>query len=334
MASFVHRLASGDTSMFKDLQCDGPWEIKMKELINICKSMPTMHPSDLLPRILKDCGDFLFLYKPPYWICMVNEKDPSYDIDNPRMYAKLLIPRFASVNLGLDPEVNNTRNQYGLCNRLDDQTSGIVIIARKLSTYRQIRNLINAHETTCKVYFALVHGSLGPKRPAKDVVIQRIEDDICCETKDQTNMMTCTTSPASSVKNKKDNTCRAARTEYIVLKNYTTCTLVAVRIYTGITHQIRVHFKSIGHPLVGDDKYSTNVTVNAGNAGNAVVSSPRLFLHSTMYGIKLKGRAPERAVSTLPPDLLHVLHGLDGNRKKKCYLDPDWVLEKISPLLI
>jgi 23S rRNA pseudouridine1911/1915/1917 synthase len=66
---------------------------------------------------------------------------------------------------------------------------------------------------------------------------------------------------------------RSATTEYRVLERIRGYALVEARIHTGRTHQIRVHFASIGHPVAGDETY-----------GSALPGLPRQFLHATQLG--------------------------------------------------
>jgi 23S rRNA pseudouridine1911/1915/1917 synthase len=79
-------------------------------------------------------------------------------------------------------------------------------------------------------------------------------------------------------------------------------TLVACRLFTGRTHQIRVHMRSIGHPVVGDHRYG---------GYRQSLESPRLFLHAATLGFDHPiTAAPMRFDSPLPPDLAAVLDRL------------------------
>lgn len=79
------------------------------------------------------------------------------------------------------------------------------------------------------------------------------------------------------------------------------CALLALRLETGRTHQIRVHLAAIGHPVIGDKVYGRP----------ASVSSPRIFLHASTleFGHPIEARTVE-VVSPLPADLTGVLEGL------------------------
>jgi 23S rRNA-/tRNA-specific pseudouridylate synthase len=89
---------------------------------------------------------------------------------------------------------------------------------------------------------------------------------------------------------------RAAITEYRVLKRFAGFTYVEVRIKTGRTHQIRVHFSSLGHPVVGDRLY--------GAPANAGEQLQRCFLHA--HRIRFEQPTTGESVTVeapLPPEL-------------------------------
>ena len=71
---------------------------------------------------------------------------------------------------------------------------------------------------------------------------------------------------------------REARTDWKVLARLDSFTLVLVRIHTGRTHQIRVHFSALGHPVAGDALYGAPREIRAG--GGTLASLGRNFLHS------------------------------------------------------
>ena len=93
---------------------------------------------------------------------------------------------------------------------------------------------------------------------------------------------------------------RPARTAYTMLKGYEGYTLVEARPETGRTHQIRVHFASVGHPIVGDATYGVKSELVG-----------RQFLHAQKLSFRLPstGRTVE-FISPLPPDLRSALDRL------------------------
>lgn len=130
-----------------------------------------------------------------------------------------------------------------VCNRLDRNTSGLVLCAKTYAGSRFLSEQIGGHELG-KYYRALVEGELrgeGTLRglwykdeSANRVRIEKLKDD------DQT---------------KAGNGGRYVETRYRVIQSGTRYSLVELRLMTGRSHQIRAHMASIGHPLAGDLKY-------------------------------------------------------------------------------
>ena len=92
---------------------------------------------------------------------------------------------------------------------------------------------------------------------------------------------------------------REASTEFKVLKRLPGYTLVEVFPKTGRTHQIRVHFKAIGHPVVGDKLYSSGTGLG------------RQFLHANSLECKLPGGSVIKLEADLPEDLKNFLNMLN-----------------------
>ena len=145
-----------------------------------------------------------------------------------------------------------------LVHRLDRDTSGILLLAKKHSALRKVQQLIRESKVE-KRYFALLKGS-----PARD----RFEVDAALK-KNQLR-------GGERMVEVDEDDGKPSLSRFKVIQRFADCTLVEVQIITGRTHQIRVHALHAGHPLAGDPKYGDE-------AFNAVMKArglKRLFLHA------------------------------------------------------
>lgn len=127
----------------------------------------------------------------------------------------------------------------GIVHRLDQDTSGVMVVARSQEAFDGLKKLFQGRKVL-KKYAALVHGKLENKRGV-------IEKPLAKSTSYKKQV----------IAGKKTKTkVRAAVTEYEVVKEYGDYSLVEAVPRTGRTHQIRIHLFALGHPIVGDAKYA------------------------------------------------------------------------------
>ena len=125
----------------------------------------------------------------------------------------------------------------GIVHRLDKDTSGLLLIAKNDFTHRQLSNQLKERYIH-REYIAIVHGILHNDSGRIDAPIGR----------DPRNRKKMTVISKNS---------KEAITNYWVLDRFSKYTFAKVRLETGRTHQIRVHFSYINHPIVGDPLYSS-----------------------------------------------------------------------------
>lgn len=128
----------------------------------------------------------------------------------------------------------------GIVHRLDKDTSGIMLVARNNCAHAILCDMFK-NRTIEKTYLAIVAGHPEPEGSI-DYAITRHPT--------KRNTMTHVTAAYTSGSN-----IRNAKTNYRVLEYFKDCALVEAKPLTGRTHQIRIHFTAIGHPLIGDYVY-------------------------------------------------------------------------------
>ncbi len=176
-----------------------------------------------------------------------------------------------------------------LVHRLDRETSGCLLIAKKRSALRHLHELFREGHQVKKIYVALLAGvwerkSLLVDAPLKKNILQSGE---------------------RIVKVARDG--KPAQTELRRLRKFANATLVEASLMTGRTHQIRVHALSIGHPIAGDERYGHA----AANADFRQTGLKRLFLHAAELAFAHpRGGHPFQIKAPLEPELQEFLDRL------------------------
>ena len=177
----------------------------------------------------------------------------------------------------------------GVVHRLDKETSGLLVIAKTPGAFEDLKAQFKQRKIK-KKYLALVYGKMESRQGEISLPIKRLVWD-----RKKFGIV-----PGG----------KKSRTKYKVILSYTLhatrYTLLEVEPETGRTHQIRVHFKHLSHPLVGDLKYAGR------RAKKDKEFCPRLFLHaSNLSFAHPKSKKKMEFKSALSQDLEKTLQGLN-----------------------
>jgi len=172
-------------------------------------------------------------------------------------------------------------HRWGLVHRLDRDTSGLMLVARSAEMHRFLQQELEKRRVG-RTYRALAAGQFAAATGTIEAPIGR--------------------DPLRPTRMAIVREGRPARTHYRRLAEWDELTLVEISLETGRTHQIRVHFASIGHPLVGDTTYA-EAAVDRGNPG-------RVWLHAVRLQFALPDGREHIVESPLPADLQAALDAL------------------------
>lgn len=171
----------------------------------------------------------------------------------------------------------------GLVQRLDQDVSGVMVVARTAVMFEHLKQQFKQHRPE-KQYTALVHGRFAQ-------LDGDIRFPIARSARHYTKMAA-----------RPDATGKPAITKYTVLKQYPHYALLEVTIVTGRMHQIRVHLNAIGHPVVGE-------TVYVPKRFHSRLQPGRLFLHAEKLRFALPNGEYVQYQAPLPPELQAILDG-------------------------
>jgi 23S rRNA pseudouridine1911/1915/1917 synthase len=191
--------------------------------------------------------------------------------------ANALLTRFLGIEKVGEP------HRPGIVHRLDEDTSGLIVIAKTQQAYEYLKQAFQDRNVE-KEYLALVHGRVAKLHDMIDLPL--IKDP---------NKQKMRIGQGSTLSGK------VALTEYRVLSAVDLYSLLKVKLHTGRTHQIRAHLSHIGHPIVGDAVYGTQ--------DREIID--RQFLHAHRLKFQLMDGTWLELESELPSDLKQALEKLN-----------------------
>lgn len=175
--------------------------------------------------------------------------------------------------------VDDDADRPGIVHRLDKDTSGLLVIAKNPQAKEFLQQQFRERRVD-KTYIALVRGRLPQQEATINLPIER----------DRKRPTKRSVVPGG----------RNSVTHYKVLEELDGCSLLEIKLETGRTHQIRVHFAHLGHPVVGDELYGGPPSKGLGGQ----------FLHAARIEFTAPSGELVEVESPLPPDLKNTLETL------------------------
>jgi len=178
----------------------------------------------------------------------------------------------------------------GIVHRLDKETSGCLVIAKNDETHVALSAQFAGRKVK-KIYHAIICGELARESGEIHAAIARHP------------------SHRKRMAVRDDDAGRAAHTSWRVLERLNAAALVEARLHTGRTHQIRVHFQFLGHPLVGDETYGARQNQKLRQLTG--YEAPRVMLHARELSFVHPQKGKEMSFAVPPPeDFQEVLKSL------------------------
>ncbi len=225
--SRVQKLIEDGFVFINGKECNKKTAVKKGDVINVNIPEPVVLNAvaqDIPIDIIYEDDDVIVVNKPRGMVVHPANGNPDGTLVNALMYH--CKGNLSSINGIIRP---------GIVHRIDKDTTGILMVAKNDESHLFLSEQIKDHSFV-REYIALVDGNLKDDNGVINKPIGRSE-------KDRKKMAVT------------DKNSREAVTNYTVLERFRGYTLVRCKLYTGRTHQIRVHFSSMGHPVTGDKVY-------------------------------------------------------------------------------
>lgn len=249
--SAVQKIISSGNVTVNGKTVKSNYKIKPNDFIGIILPEPEVldiAPEDIFIDIVYEDNDLAVINKTQGMVVHPSAGHYSGTLVNGLMYR---LKNLSSINGVMRP---------GIVHRLDKNTSGLMLVAKNDKSHNYLAKCLKDHSIN-RIYYALVEGNIKTESGVIDAPLGRSEKD--------------RKKRAVTYKNSKN-----AVTNYWVVERFGKYTLIKLKLETGRTHQIRVHMKYIGHPVVGDDVYGSK-TNKFGLNGQLLHSKSLGFIHPT-----------------------------------------------------
>jgi 23S rRNA pseudouridine1911/1915/1917 synthase len=239
----------------------------------------------IVPSVLTETDDYVVINKPSGLLTHPTQANETWSVSH------WIWQQYPTLK-----KVGEYENRPGIVHRLDKETSGIMVIAKNQPMFDSLKAQFK-DRTIDKQYTALVHGRIERDTDVIDFDIGRGHDG---------KMVARPKTDTLLLKNVgKHQEGKTANTEFFVTKRYSRYSLLDIHIYSGRTHQIRVHMFAYNHPVVGDPLY-TQQRLNK----KLDKEIGRLFLHAkTLAFTDLQDNRIE-TIAELPKELSSILETL------------------------
>lgn len=262
-------------------------KVKGGETININAMIvdeTTLSPEDIPLNIIHEDDDLLIVNKPAGLVVHPGAGHHEHTLVNALLHHDSKL---------------STLPRAGLIHRIDKDTTGLLLIAKRLESYNQLVQAMQS-KAIKRQYYALVNGKI--------ISGDTIDKPIARDPRHRTKMAI-------------QENGKHAITHYRVLKSYAHHTLLDVTLETGRTHQIRVHMTSINHSLVGDKTYAAR-TKRPKGASDILVKALQQFGRQALHAYQLALSHPithetMSFLAPMPDDFNSLLTLLDDH--DQCY---------------
>ena len=224
--NYIQKLIADGNLIVNDKPVKSNYKVKEGDVIRLSvpdSIQPEIHPENISLNIIYEDNDLIVVNKPKDMVVHPAAGHYSGTLVNALMYH---CTDLSGINGIMRP---------GIVHRIDKDTSGLLVCAKNDFAHNSLAEQLKVHSITRK-YEAIVIGTFKDNEGTVSAPIGRSVND--------RKLM------AVNLKNGKD-----AVTHYRVLKGFSKYSHIECRLETGRTHQIRVHMKSINHPLLGDTIY-------------------------------------------------------------------------------